>query len=282
MTPFCYIFPFGRNLFPKILLRSIPFLALFVSVPFLTQGQEPVSWERWSENTAFLMPAGKWESGIFQPFRLGLSGRVELRSNALLMPMLPNVGIKAALGEGNQVSWASEHSVSYPTLFLNLVSMKGTGGLISPQFDFPFMISLSNSLLASFRAGSSTLVTAHAGIAITFRSSKPDYQSSIDIPFIYQRMAHFYDGASLRTGISVKKALVRKLFWEEAFRFFLITRSHDNLFLENAGTLMWTSHRSFRIKAGYIVSWGNYPFGIHLQMWPSVDILFGSKVSRQK
>jgi hypothetical protein len=95
-------------------------------------------------------------------------------------------------------------------------------------------------------------------------------------------MAHFYEGASLRTGLSVKKAIARNLFCEEAVRFFLITRSRDNLFLENTGTLMWTSHRSFRIKAGYIVSWGNYPFGIHLQMWPAVDILFGSKVSRQK
>jgi hypothetical protein len=226
------------------------------------------------------MPAGKWESGLFQPFRLGLTNKAELRSQALLMPVLPNLGIKLTLSEGKRFRWASEHSVSYPTLFLDIVSMKGTGGLISPQFEFPFMIAFSNSLLASLSAGTSTLITAQAGVDFAIRSFKPDYQSSIDIPFVYQRMAFLYEGASLKSGISVKKAITGNLFFEESVRIFLVTRNRDNLFLENSGTLMWSGHRSFRAKAGYIFSWGNYPFGSHMQVWPAVDILFGSKVRR--
>jgi hypothetical protein len=223
------------------------------------------------------MHAGKWESGIFQNFRFGLNDRIELGSHVLLMPVLPNAGVKFALGSINGFQLATEHSISYPTLFLNLVSFKGTGGLISPQFNFPWIITLSNSLLASTRIGSSSLLTADAGFVLALRGSKPDYRSSIDIPFIYQRMAHYYEGVSARAGISLKGTIVKNLYFEEGVKIFLITRSLDNTFIENSGSVMWSSRRSLRLKAGYLLSWGKYPFGNHLQLWPAVDLIFGSR-----
>ena len=160
--------------------------------------------EKWADNTAFLMPTGKWESGIFQSLRFGLNEKIELRSNALIMPVLPNVGVKFSLRSNNGLILASEHSVSWPSVFLNTLSFKGTGGLISPQYKFPFIISISNSLLATKWLRFSSLLTADAGFAFTIREYKPDYQSSIDIPFIYQRMAHYYEGLSVKAGIAFK------------------------------------------------------------------------------
>lgn len=233
--------------------------------------------EKWADNTAFNIAAGKWESGIFQPFRFGLNNRIELMSNALLLPFLPNAGVKITLISEKGLLLASEHLVSYPTLFLNLMSFKGTGGLISPQYSFPFMITLSNSLLATTPVGSSSLLTADAGFIVTLRGSKPDYRSSIDIPFIYQRMAHYYEGVSVRAGISFKGTILKNLFFEEGTRVFLVTRSHDNIFIENSGAVLWSSKGSFRLKGGYMLSWGKYPFGNHLQLWPAFDIIFGSR-----
>jgi len=198
-------------------------------------------------------------------------------SNALLMPLLPNAGIKISLRSGKGLLLASEHLVSYPTLFLNLISFKGTGGLISPQYSFPFILTISNSLLATAPIGSSSLLTADAGFNVALRGSKPDYRSSIDIPFIYQRMAHYYEGISIRAGISFKGTIIKNLFFEEGIRGFLITRSHDNIFIENSGAVLWSSKGSFRLKGGYLLSWGKYPFGNHLQLWPAFDIIFGSR-----
>jgi hypothetical protein len=241
------------------------------------QAQETLLQDKWGDNTSYIMSAGKWESGIFQSFRYGLSDKFELRTNAIILPVLPNVGIKIALGSANDFVFASEHSVSYPTLFLKTVSFKGTGGLISPQYTFPFILSINNVFLVSRPVGSTSLLSADAGFAFSIRGSKPDYQSTIDLPLFYPRMAHYYEGVSLRAGCSFKGLLTRKLFFEESARIYMITRSTDNLFAENSGTIMWAVGRSLRIKAGYILSWGRYPFGNQLQMWPTLDFVFGSR-----
>jgi hypothetical protein len=261
----------GRNLWivPVILFLLVSSLGANAQTDRLS--------EKWASNTAFIISAGKWESGIFQPFRFGLNKRTELISNALLMPLLPNAGVKISLRSKKGLFLVSEHLVSYPTLFLNLMSFKGTGGLISPQYSFPFIITLSNTLIATTPVGSSSLLTADAGFIVALRGSKPDYRSSIDIPFIYQRMAHYYEGVSVRAGISFKGTIIKNLFFEEGTRVFLITRSHDNIFIENSGAVLWSSKGSFRLKGGYMLSWGKYPFGNHLQLWPAFDIIFGSR-----
>lgn len=254
---------------------------LFVS-SFRANSQTNSLSEKWTGNTAFIITPGKWESGIFQPFRFGLNNRIELMSNALLMPFLPNAGVKITLRSGKGLLLASEHLVSYPTLFLNLMSFKGTGGLISPQYSFPFIITLSNSLFATKPVGSSSLLTAEAGFIVALRGSRPDYRSSIDIPFIYQRMAHYYEGVSVRAGISFKGTIIKNLFFEEGTRVFLITRNNDNIFIENYGAVLWSSKASLRLKGGYQLSWGKYPFGNHLQLWPAFDIILGSRNKQTK
>jgi len=239
--------------------------------------QESYAPIKWTDNTAYIMPAGKWESGIFQSFSLGLNDKIELRSDALLMPVLPNAGVKFLIRSGENFTLASEHSISFPSVFLNVVSFKGTGGLISPQYSFPFIMTFSNSMIATKRIGSSSLLTADVGLTLALRGGKIDYQSSIDIPFIYQRMAHYYKGSSIRSGVSFKGTIVKNLYFEEGIRIFLITRKSENIFLENSGAVMWNSKGSLRIKGGYLLSWGKYPFGNHLQLWPALDLIFGSR-----
>lgn len=262
-------------------MKTLRFYMAVLFLLFLTcllSAQEAILRNKWSNNTACIMPAGKWESGIFQSFRYGISSNLELKSNAILLPVFPNAGIKIGLGTRNGLLFASEHSVSYPTLLLNTISFKGTGGLISPQFHFPFILSVSNSLIVTKPVGYASLLSADAGISFAIRKSKPDYQSTIDLPLIYPRMAHYYEGSSIRAGISFKSLIFQKLFYEENMRMFYITRNSDNLFAENSGSIMWSICKSFRIKGGYTLSWGKYPFGNHIQMWPVFDIVFGSKI----
>jgi len=231
--------------------------------------------DKWSSNTAYLMSKNHWEIGLFQQFRYSLNGKVEIMGNAVSIFLLPNAGVRISMGTVKGIVLASEHSISYPTLFLNLVSFKGTGGLISPQYDFPFMLSVSNSLLMTKPLGASSYFTASAGFSFAVRDYKPDYQATIDLPVFYPRMAHYYDGVSIRAGLSFKGPLAKRFWHEENIRMFFITRENENIFIENSGNITWEVGKSFHLKGGYILSWGRYPFGNYLQLWPVIDFVFG-------
>jgi len=233
---------------------------------------------KWSYNTAYTMPAGKWESGLFQPFRYGISQNLEVYSRVLMLPLIPEAGIKLAWGSKNDFVIASEHSLSVPTPFLNIMSRKGIGGLISPEYDLPFLLSIKSSVILSHKISANAMLSAYAGFACALRGNKPDPQSSIDIPLFYPRMAHYYEGVSIRPGAMVKGCLGTKWFYEEGVQAFIIIRSVNNFFFENTGTLMWAFGKSLRIRGGYILAYGKYPYITpKWQMWPTLDLVFGSK-----
>lgn len=251
------------------------FLLLALLLPLVLSAQTLT--QKWSEKTAYTLEKGKWETGIFQSFRYGLTDCIELRTNALLLPIFPNVGVKIALTEKDNWLIASEHALSYPTLLLQSLSFKGTGGFLSPEFSYPFMLSLSNNILATRPLGTTALFTAEAGFSFTLHGQNPNYQSSIDYPVLYPRMAHYYKGMSLRAGGSYKLQFAERWFLEENAKIFVITRNRDNAFVENAGTLQWAVGKSLRIRGWYNLSWGTYPYGNQLQLCPTIDLVFGSR-----
>ena len=257
--------------------KSFLLLSLTCCIYSLYAQDEPLL-KKWSYNTAYLMPAGKWESGLFQPFRYGISQKMEVYTNVLMLPLIPSAGVKISLGTKSGLDIASEHSLSVPTPFLNIMSRKGIGGLISPEYDFAFIISVYNGLIVSRKIAPKVLASAKAGFAFAIRGEKPDPQSTIDLPVFYSRMAHYYDGASIRLGASVKGSLGDKWFYEEGVQAFIITRKENNFFFENTGTIMWALGKSLRIRGGYILAYGKYPYvNPKWQMWPTLDLVFGSK-----
>lgn len=227
--------------------------------------------------TANTMNKGKWECGVFQPLRIGISERMEFNSSAFLFPLLPNAGLKVSWKAIENTSFATEHSLSIPSVFLNTFSRKGIGGLLSPEFDFPFMASTQHSLLISRVMSDSAIVNLRAGFAWTYRTGDVDPLATIDLPLFYPRMANYYDAVSLRAGISSLYPIAKRWMLEEGFQVFILTRNQHNFFFENSGSVSWRIKRSFRLKAGYNLSYGSYPFGNHWQLWPSIDILFGSR-----
>lgn len=259
-----------------ILKQLLFFAIIFCSANLLAQESTLLS--KWSYNTAYLMESGKWESGLLQPFRYGINDKIEIRSNVLIMPFIPNAGVLISQGLKNEISFASEHSLSVPTPFLNFFSRQGTGGLISSEFDFSFILSVYNAFLVSKQITKKTLITGKVGYAFAIRSEKPDPNSTIDLPVFYSRMAHIYEESSIRPGLTVKGQLGNKWFWEEGVQTFFITRPENNFFFENTGTLMWAVGGSWRIRGGYILAFGKYPYETpKWQFWPTFDLLFGSR-----
>jgi len=255
------------------------FISLFVLffIHSLYAQDEPLL-KKWSYNTAYVMPKGKWESGIFQPFRYGINDKMELRANAIIFPLMPNAGIKISFGDKNNFQIATEHSLSIPSPFLNVMSRKGIGGLISPEYDFSFILAISNSIIVSRKISPSMIASANAGFVFALRGEKPDPQSSIDLPLFYPRMAPYYEGTSIKFGAAIKGSISEKWFYEENVQAFVITRPENNFFFENSGTLMWALGKSLRIRGGYILAYGKYPYITpKWQLWPTLDLVFGSK-----
>lgn len=123
-----------------------------------------------------------------------------------------------------------------------------------------------------------SIVSAKAGFNFALRSEKPDPQSTIDLPVFYSRMAHYYNGSTVRLGAALKGSLGEKWFYEEGIQAFVVTRAENNFFFENTGTIMWALGKSLRIRGGYIVAYGKYPYVTpKWQMWPTLDLVFGSK-----
>ncbi len=240
--------------------------------------QEDPLVKKWSYNTAFLVPAGKWESGIFQSFRYGINDKMEAYTNVLMLPLVPGAGLKISYGKKNNYFIASEHSLSVPTPFLNIMSLKGTGGIISPEYDFSFILSVNNALVVSRKITPLMLATAKLGFVFALRGGKPDPQATIDLPLFYPRMAHYYEGTSIRPGLSVKGSVFRKWFYEEGVQAFLISRPDNNFFFENSGTLMWAVGKKLCIRSGYALCYGQYPYETpKWQIWPTLDLVFGNR-----
>lgn len=105
---------------------SLKQILFFAIIHCATYGlaQESTLQSKWSYNTAQLMQSGKWESGFIQPFRYGISKIIEVRANVLIMPFIPNAGVLISQGTKNDISIASEHSLSVPTPFLNFSAAK--------------------------------------------------------------------------------------------------------------------------------------------------------------
>ncbi len=262
----------------KIMNKNILLAAICIttiSLNLFSQDKEII--KNWSENTAFTIPAKKWESGFTQALRIGVSDKVELRSS-IFLPIFPVLGAKISVAELSGWNLATEHSLSYPTIFLNAIKMKGILGLIPDQFDdFSPIIGIRNTVTGTKIIGDNSVFSASAGLSFAIRGEKPDYHSTIDFPLAYQRMAHYYSGANISLDASFKLKLFRNLFCEESLNTYFITRAADNVFAENRGVVLWKINRSLGLKVGYVLSYGTYPFGNHWQLWPSIDLILGSK-----
>ncbi len=112
---------------------------------------------------------GKWESGLIQPFRIGISEKIEIYSSILAMPLIPNVGLKKNWIDSGDHLISSMHSLSVPSPFLNISSASGVGGLIPPEFDFPFILSVSNSILISKKVFQEQMLTFRTDFVFAVR-----------------------------------------------------------------------------------------------------------------
>lgn len=239
--------------------------------------QNPALLNKWSYHTAYLMRKHKFESGLVQPFRYGLTDKIEISANVLQMVGVPNLSIKTYMGCPKGFQLASEHGLQYNTPLFNLLSRKGTGGVLSPQFDFPGMITVYGTFLGTKQVFDTAYLTVRAGIYLSLRNGYLDPLATVDLPLIYPRTSHLFNHCTFRIGTDLRGKIRRSWSYMFDWQFFVIPIKEHNFFLENTGVVMCDLGRHARIRGGYKLCYGDYPFGKQWHLLPTIDLVFGSK-----
>jgi hypothetical protein len=237
--------------------------------------QDPPAKDYWTTGTAFTVAKHRWEPALFTLSAYGLSDKVEISAHPLMMFLMPQVNVKVGWGESSGIRFATQHGLLYPTLFMRLVAMSGTGGLISPELTIPNMIAVSNRVLVSFRPFRNSILTGHAGITFSLHSATPDNRSTIDLPVIYPRLAVFYSQPEFDLGIDFRGKFRPRLGWLFSVENFILAGTAQNYFLENKGVLAYTSSTDkLRVEAGYKLCFGKYPDGPRWHLLPDINLIF--------
>ncbi|MBC8183861.1 hypothetical protein H8E88_22435 [candidate division KSB1 bacterium] len=215
----------------------------------------------WSQGTAHLLPKGRIEVGLFQPLRYGWSENLEFATHPLLNFLMPNLGAKWSHKPVAGFFISTRHSFYYPTPLLRVVSREGIGGMISPEFNIPHMISLYNEILFSKQITPNFLFTGKAGFAFALKSGNLDSRSTIDLPLIFPRLAIFYNGYGFRFGGDLKGKLFKRWFFLVDADLFYVPDENEGFAFEHKGLILWTKSARFQITVGYKLSYAEYPFG---------------------
>jgi hypothetical protein len=236
----------------------------------------------WSSGTAYSLPKGQWETGLFQPVRYGLNDDQDIVLHPFFALKLPNLVFKKTWTEKNSWTIASRHGFYYPTPLLQSITGAGKFKIVAPQFEFPALIGLTNEILATRSVGTGQL-TGKAGLLLGLGGGDLDPLSTIDIPLVYPRLAVYYNGWGLRLGSDYVAPIKGRWSGFVDGDVFLYPGSSSALFFETKVLLIWTKSSRLRLMVGYKLTYGKYPFGSHWQIlppklptfpvgWPLIDI----------
>ncbi len=222
------------------------------------------------------LPKGSFETGLFQPLKFGYSDNMELSTHPVFMFVIPNFGIQKQYPEWNGFSVSSRHSLVIPTPLLRMVSNKGIGGFISPEFDIPFMVSIKNEIGLHNNLPKNMSYAVNAGITLAYSSDELDERTTIDLPLIFPRMAVFYNGFGVNFGVIFQGSLSSKLSMLTDMNFLFLPGAKEDLAIEHKSLLTWKASEEIRYQIGYKLVYGKYPFGDmwHLLPIPLFDIIW--------
>jgi hypothetical protein len=225
---------------------------------------------------------GEWEIGIIKPIRFGLGNGREIFTYKLLTLKMPNVSYKKLRWRKSDWDISTRHSLYYPTPFLKwLQSPLGMelGGpnmfaLISPEFDIPHMVSIWNSVIATREIIENVHFTGIAEFGIAFGANELAKESTVDLPFIFTRLAVYYNGAVVKMGSSIHSKINKHWGYVVSGEAFLMPGAPGEFAFENTSQIEWERHSGFRVLFGYKLIYGEYPFGGQAHIFPAFDFIW--------
>jgi len=232
--------------------------------------------------SAVPLEKGKWEIGIVKPIRYGLGSGREVSTYKLLNIKMPNISYKKLRWRKSNWDISTRHSMYYPTpLFKWLQSPLGMelGGpdmfaLISPEFEIHHMVSIWNSVIATRKIMEDVHFTGSAELGIAIGANELAKESTIDLPFIFPRLAVYYTDVVIKMGSSIHSRINKHWGYIVSGEAFLMPGALGEFAFENTSQIEWVRHSGFRILCGYKLIYGEYPFGGEVHIFPAFDLIW--------
>jgi hypothetical protein len=217
---------------------------------------------------------GNFEIGLFQPLRYGLSEKIDISTHPVLMFFIPNLAVQKRHPSWAGLGLASRHSLVIPTPLLKMVTKKGVGGFISPEFDIPLMIALKNEIQLKRTLNDSWALSGTAGLTLAYCSKKLDKRTTIDLPVVFPRLGVFYNGYGINFMLGFTGALSPRLGLLTDLNVLLLPGMEEDFTFEHKNLLTWALSSRADIQIGYKLICGEYPFGVQWHLLPLLDVLW--------
>lgn len=215
----------------------------------------------WSLGTAYLLPRGRLEIGLFQPLRYGWSESLEFATHPLVFIKMPNLSLKWSHDSYCGFFFATRHNIYYPTPLLRTLAREDIGGLISPEFDIPNMVSFNNEILVTKQILTNHLLTGKAGFSFALKSGDLDERTTIDLPLVFPRLSVYYHGYGFRFGSDLQGKIGRRWNYLVDWDLFYIPEAEEDMAFEHKAMFLWNKSHRFQLCFGYKLVYGEYPFG---------------------
>jgi len=222
----------------------------------------------------------KNEIGVFKNYKYIHSEQFEISSYPIYFFVIPNINVryrynntKASdyLHEKIHSNLYSNHSFFIPTALLNAVKKEGMMGIVSPELDdFPFMIAIKNEI-EIFKEKENYNFNFKIGMTYGYSAKKlDDPRHEIDLPIIYPRMKVFYTNSNynINSFIGYNYKLNEKLTLFSNLGVIFYPNENHNFHVENKSFIIWNYSKKVKIKTGYKLVYGEYPFGNKVHLLP--------------
>ena len=220
------------------------------------------------------LPKGKFKTGLFQSLGYGLSENIEISTHPVLMFFIPNLAVQKRHPSWAGLGLASRHSLVVPTPLLKLVTKKGVGGFISPEFNIPFMISFKNEIKLKRELNDNWDITGKAGLTLAYSSEEMDGRTTIDLPVVFPRLGVFYNGYAVNFRLGFTGTLLPRLGLLTDLNVLLLPGMEEGFAFEHKNLLTWVLSNRTDIQIGYKLICGEYPFGVQWHLLPLFDVLW--------
>jgi hypothetical protein len=229
---------------------------------------------KWADNSTHTLEKGRKEIGLFSPLKIGLKDSMELTVFPVWFFVLPNIELKKYWFTIAEMRIASNHKISYPTLLYNIVSKRGTGGILPETSVIPQMFKLNNSIMIGRDFSKYLNLTFTLGIDMCLSFGNSDFPD-VEYHLIYPRTYSYNHLVTPYASADFTGDIIPNLYYNYDNTVFLFTDDNPGFIMEQKFKLQWNINNKWAMKAGTLFTYGDYPFGKGNAWYPIVDILYG-------
>ncbi len=241
--------------------KIVIILLLFFGIS--AYAQQPLPGKRidyyssWTERGAKVVPLNELHLSALAVSRFGNYKNTEINSQLLLIPFIPNIGLKHQW-KGKTTILSSQHTFYYPTPGLKWAKNNNFDYQIPKTSSIPQIFTFRNELIVSHILNSDKactskipdlILTGRLGFDFSLKSGKSDFPI-IDTHFLYQRTASYYDKIVYFIGAELAGNIYHNFNFSITADLYNINFT-SNFALESQGRIHWHINGKFALSGGY-------------------------------